>query len=232
MLIGQGGQGSIYRNGNKVLKVANKFNQEYNIAKVAGNIGVGPKVHGKTNRGYIMNFIDGKPLSKVRNVGQYRNAVKAAVNALHKHGIGHMNLHEDNIIIGSDGKVYIIDYGSAKKANNPVTNNMINQWLKNASGGKKWHRFYEVGNQKLLSNREEMNRIFGPNVNKFKEFLENVSNKQERGIPINSLRNKYTANFNLFNRARRAQYHLLLNNKNALKNFSNREIQLAKSTNL
>jgi predicted Ser/Thr protein kinase len=174
-LLGEGGQGSVYRwNKNKAIKVVKKsnknyrFNREYTIAKIAGNLGIAPRVYGniiesdnKTQRAYIMNLVNGVPLRKVSNTQAHKKNVLNAVNALHKRGIGHMNLHEDNIIIGKNGKVYIIDYGSARLSNTRVTNNNINTWLKSASHGKRWHRFYEVGNRKLLSNRNEMRRIFG-----------------------------------------------------------------------
>lgn len=98
----------------------------------------------------------------------------------------------------------------------------------------KEHRFSNLqGSRTFVSKHNNLiqNKANNSHVMKFKfkRFLENVANRKERGLSINSLKNKYTTNFNFFNRTRRAQYHILTNNKNALKNFTKNEIQLAKS---
>lgn len=170
--IGQGGQGAVYKHGsNRVVKVSNISNraiQEYEMAKVAGNLNIGPKVYGSNRNAtkfwYFMNYVNGTPLKNIKNKSCYKKHVYYVVDKLHKAGIAHLDLHEDNIMIGMNGKVYIIDYGSARRTPNKsaLTNNKINNSLRNQSKGQKWHRFYVVGPDKLLSNREELLRIFGP----------------------------------------------------------------------
>lgn len=171
--IGEGGQGAVYLyNTNKVIKVSKKQNdnrmlKEYKLAKRAGNKNIGPKVynygtHGPNYVWYTMNYVkNGKSIRNVPNKKRFKNEAYNKVQKLHNMGIAHFNLHEDNIIIGSDGKLYIIDFGAAGHVNGPVTNNGINAWLKQESKGEKWHRFYKVNSRKLLSNRNELVRIFG-----------------------------------------------------------------------
>lgn len=172
-IIGRGGQGVVHRyNKNKVIKATRSSNKnyrverEYLIGKKAGNLGVGPKIYNSGRNGnflwYTMNYLNGVPLKSVRNKSVYKNAVINKVKKLHNAGIAHLDLHEDNIFITRNGRVYIIDYGASRMTPNgsAVTNNQINNWLERASNGKRWYRFYEVGNRKLLSNRSEMNRIF------------------------------------------------------------------------
>lgn len=79
-----------------------------------------------------------------------------------------------------------------------------------------------------VSNTQNMN--INNNTNRFKNFLNRVSNAKRRGVPINSLRKVYPSNFNTYNRARRAIGNLANGVKvNQLKSkgYSNVEIQLA-----
>jgi predicted Ser/Thr protein kinase len=179
-LLGQGGQGAVYKyNTNKVVKISrktntnknNRFKHEHYISKKAGNMNIGPKVYNigniKANNGqnylwYTMNLLSGKPIKQIANKQIYKKNAYNKVKRLHNAGISHFNLHEDNIFITNNGRLFIIDYGASGKSNTPVTNNQINKWLLNASKGKRWYRFYEVNNRKLLSNRNELIRIFGP----------------------------------------------------------------------
>jgi len=103
---------------------------EGEITEIAGNLGIGPRVYdsgfckekisGKPVNWILMHRIKGKTLSQV-----YPYKPENITSALDKyyelvqHDIYQKDLKGDNIIIGDDGKIYIIDYDLAMIVKNP-----------------------------------------------------------------------------------------------------------------
>ena len=50
---------------------------------------------------------------------EWLERIKGAIHWLHKKGIYHRDLHERNILIGENGQVYIIDFGTGLKIKSP-----------------------------------------------------------------------------------------------------------------
>ena len=67
----------------------------------------------KENTRIIMEVISHKGLIEGDNIPFLRKAI----NLMHKNGIYHCDLHQRNIINGSDGKFYIVDFGEARIVN-------------------------------------------------------------------------------------------------------------------
>lgn len=187
--IGKGGQGEVYRYTNgKAIKYTKsgpknyRFNREFAIAKIAGNLGVGPRVYNRGRNGnnlwYTMNLLNGKPLAsymmnleKAQIANNRKRQIKTELNRqitnkvrrLHNAGIAHMDLHEGNIIV-TDNAVYIIDYGASNfpKSGNKLSENNITRYLNAVSGGVRWNRnpaYFVVKDKLLLSNGEQLARI-------------------------------------------------------------------------
>jgi predicted Ser/Thr protein kinase len=77
----------------------------------------------------LRNFMTGPPLNQA-----LKNKIAQAITNIHKKGVIHGDLHRNNIIIGNNGKVHLIDYGRAlvttKRFKNTKT---ANEYLKSAA---------------------------------------------------------------------------------------------------
>jgi predicted Ser/Thr protein kinase len=90
----------------------------------------------------ISRMIRGNPLSKwytgapiPQNI---KNKVKNVVKNMHSKGVIHGDLHKNNIIIGNNGKAYVIDFGKSLTTNkNFKTTNEANNYLKKLTGKTK-----------------------------------------------------------------------------------------------
>ena len=127
--IGGGAFGNIYkgRNETKIMKISNmstNSKSEMSIAKIAGTIGIGPRVYNThiiNGKAVItMNYLkNAKTVARAIMNGEITNwkPVQSAINRMHKKGIHHGDLHTGNIIIytAPDGtrKIAIIDFGAA-----------------------------------------------------------------------------------------------------------------------
>lgn len=87
----------------------------------AGELGVGPKINYAQIRsnlqmqpvGYlVMDRISGSYI-KQADVLPRRKVIKKLIDKLYDAGINHGDMHNRNIILDDDGRIYIIDYGSA-----------------------------------------------------------------------------------------------------------------------
>jgi predicted Ser/Thr protein kinase len=138
-LIGKGFFGQVFRIGNLAFKrvefgVLNA--NEYYIAKEAGEMGLGPKIHGvkyiedsvkleKKSLVMSMDFVEGKTLDDMikevakdspERIGEMFDAVLGKMSKMHLAGIAHNDLHTKNIIY-SEGTLKFIDYGLASVGN-------------------------------------------------------------------------------------------------------------------
>lgn len=117
---------------NKLIKASN------NVAKLVPR-GIAPG----NNVSVIMSkMIRGNPLSKwytgapiPQNI---KNKVKNVVFNMHSQGVIHGDLHKNNILIGNNGKAYVIDFGKSLVTNkNFNTTNEANNYLKKLTGKTK-----------------------------------------------------------------------------------------------
>ena len=102
---------------------------EGEIAEIAGNLGIGPHVYdygfckeltGKPVNWILMHRIKGKTLSQ--SYPYKPEIITASLDKyyeLTKHDIYQKDLKGDNIMIGDDGNIYIIDYDLAMMIKNP-----------------------------------------------------------------------------------------------------------------
>ncbi len=142
--ISSGEYGYVYQlNENVCIKVVNitstlnnlkyiDFLKEMEISKIAGNIGVGPKIHDayvcvndadSTCYGIIyMEYLQGITLSKYldntpkNQYGKVRTLLDEKIAKLHQHHILHSDLHSDNVFVLLNSQkemvdLKIIDYG-------------------------------------------------------------------------------------------------------------------------
>ncbi len=114
-----------------------RWRTEVDIATLAGEHGIGPKVHdsyiclhSKQPIGVIiMDYVPGITLEEWKNLGPSKKQLDAAdkiirkkLDALHDLGMFHNDLHDGNIILVTDSKknvpgvedAFILDYGFAK----------------------------------------------------------------------------------------------------------------------
>ena len=117
---------------NKLIKASN------NVAKLVPR-GIAP---GNNVSIIISRMIRGNPLSKwytgapiPQNI---KNKVKNVVKNMHSKGVIHGDLHKNNIIIGNNGKAYVIDFGKSLTTNkNFKTTNEANNYIKKLTGKTK-----------------------------------------------------------------------------------------------
>lgn len=114
---------------NKLIKASN------NVAKLVPR-GIAP---GNNVSLLMSKMVRGSPLSKwytgapvPQNI---KNKVKQAVSNMHKKGVIHGDLHKNNIIIGNNGKAYVIDFGKSLVTNKSFNStNEANEYLKKLTG--------------------------------------------------------------------------------------------------
>ena len=99
--------------------------QEADIQRRAHAIGIAPKVFTANKDSIEMEFVGGWSLNeylKMSGIDKPRivRLVKIAENTLYDNCISHGDFTGDNIRITPDGRVVIIDYGSAKLTGEPV----------------------------------------------------------------------------------------------------------------
>jgi predicted Ser/Thr protein kinase len=117
---------------NKLIKANN------NIAKLVPK-GVAP---GNNVSIMVSQMIRGTPLKKwytgaplPQNI---KNKVTNVVSNMHKKGVIHGDLHKNNILIGNNGKAYVIDFGKSLVTNKSFkTTNEANNYLKKLTGKTK-----------------------------------------------------------------------------------------------
>lgn len=137
--LGKGMMGEIHKSkdGSTVHKFGNAAypiqQSEIEMSIRAGDAGVGPKVQSFNHEGYSMEFLNGyKPLVggnvfkrmaakgdqyldvADEQVDKLIDGITDQVGKLHKNNIAHQDMHFQNIMMGPDGDVKIIDYGLAK----------------------------------------------------------------------------------------------------------------------
>lgn len=122
---------------NPVKKAYTQWYTEVEMATLAGEHGIGPKVHdsyiclqSRQPIGVIiMDYVPGITLEEWKNLGPSKKQLEATdeiirkkLDALHDLGIFHKDLHDGNIIVVADSKknvhgvkdAFILDYGFAK----------------------------------------------------------------------------------------------------------------------
>lgn len=117
---------------NKLIKASN------NVAKLVPR-GIAPG----NNVSVIMSkMIRGNPLGKWYTGApipqSIKNKVKNVVMNMHSQGVIHGDLHKNNILIGNNGKAYVIDFGKSLVTNkNFKSTNEANNYLKKLTGKTK-----------------------------------------------------------------------------------------------
>jgi RIO-like serine/threonine protein kinase len=144
----------------KIQKKSNNSNAEVKALKKLGHTGVAPNYfnnkiikannkvakiipRGVTNGNNVSllmsQMIRGSALKKwytgapvPQNI---KNKIKNSIAVMHNKGVIHGNLHRNNIIIGNNGKAYIIDFGKSLVTNKSFkTVKEANQYLKQLTG--------------------------------------------------------------------------------------------------
>lgn len=99
---------------------------EIKILEQISYLDISPKLYnyymckeGKDTSIYLlMEYIEGETLEsyvKTKVVSeQLKNKIKKVFNKLHKNGFVHLDVHRGNVMIGKNGKVYLIDFGFSK----------------------------------------------------------------------------------------------------------------------
>lgn len=120
----------LFRYGDSRSGYGTKKEEELEIAKEAGEIGVGPKIikEYRNEKGgleaIMMERVKGKMLEEVvsdegegvsRKEAEVANNFFKQVGIMHKAGIVHRDLHNENVIVKEDNSVVLIDWGMAEK---------------------------------------------------------------------------------------------------------------------
>ncbi len=101
---------------------------EAEITQEANRYGIGPTIYGWTKNIILMEYIEGESFDKwigeVKDVGSLKKVLTECLNQarrLDEVGIDHGELHEakKHIIVGHEGKVWIIDFGKASILRKP-----------------------------------------------------------------------------------------------------------------
>jgi hypothetical protein len=134
--------------GNRIMKVlpaSPNTNREIEIARVAGQANIGPKVHNARkygNKWHVMvmdKVLGAQSLANAISSGLVKNFanVEAAIQKLHAKGIHHGNLHGDNILVykNANGRLrYVpINFGAATYNAGQIRN--LNSAVQTASRG-------------------------------------------------------------------------------------------------
>lgn len=123
--LGAGKQGRVHldKKKNTVIKEYFTKNPQWEKAKEAedkflrllNNTGVTPKLIDSTDTLTSMELVKGKPLN-IQNIDE--TSLRQIFNArkiLHEKGIAHGDMHEDNIIVDTKGKIKLLDFGWASE---------------------------------------------------------------------------------------------------------------------
>lgn len=182
--IGSGFHGIVYkgtsnRNGNLAVKIQNKNNSaktELQALKKLNGLNITPKFvrHASDNSNrvniLVSKFVNGTTLSKYEShiPQDIKNKVKNAIAKMHKAGVIHGDLHSENIMIGKNGKVYIIDVGKALIT--PMQFNTVNnsnQYLKSVTGrfADNWGKraWYSTSTKRHFANGNFVRRVLNSN---------------------------------------------------------------------
>ena len=130
--------------------------------------------------GYLMEYVEGVPLSKwiPKDEEQARDVAHQIISftkKLQEHGLAHLDLHEENIMVTKDGKIKVIDpYGVVKIDGKPAHEDNANNkefWEMALSNDRKYasgHCFSIIAtlpteedvqrNEKLYKSREALQK--------------------------------------------------------------------------
>jgi predicted Ser/Thr protein kinase len=92
---------------------------EVAIARLMGEHGLGPRIYDtflcKNSFFMVMEKIVGQTYSKTPKTPELKNKLRAVVNEMHRLGIYHKDLHQNNVLIrNTDSKIFIIDFGRSE----------------------------------------------------------------------------------------------------------------------
>jgi predicted Ser/Thr protein kinase len=102
-----------------VEKQKERIHNEIKIQKLASELRIAPKILSYTDDYIIMEYINGSTLDKYLNGDKghkyetIKKKLQGTIDKMHKYGIKHNDLIGPNIMIDTNGKIYIIDFGMA-----------------------------------------------------------------------------------------------------------------------
>ena len=118
--LGEGANGDVYLTGRgTLLKMAREgslSDQEREVSKKMGEIGVGPSVYYSDSKNMEMENLVTKGGKSLDNLGRPLNRAEfddlvSKVDKMHSEGVYHRDLHHGNIIVMPNNQVKIIDFG-------------------------------------------------------------------------------------------------------------------------
>ena len=86
---------------------------EIDNQKVAADLGLAPKILAEEEKAVAMEFKKGAALD-YNNKEQIDEAIRS-IRKLQKAGIAHNDTHNENVIVGEDGKITLLDFGLSKR---------------------------------------------------------------------------------------------------------------------
>jgi len=106
-----------YRKRNWLIRLFGRFslhNEERALSRLGGIKGI-PAFHGRTSRYVLeMEFVDARPLSEVKKSGgvppDFADRLEALFAAMESRGVYHGDPHFSNVLCGTDGQPYLIDF--------------------------------------------------------------------------------------------------------------------------
>jgi serine/threonine protein kinase len=102
-----------------VEKQKERIHNEIKIQKLASELRIAPKILSYTDDYIIMEYIHGSTLDKYlkgdkgHKYETIKKKLQGTIDKMHKYGIKHNDLIGPNIMIDTNGKIYIIDFGMA-----------------------------------------------------------------------------------------------------------------------
>ena len=150
--LGTGVQGSVYRDGNNAVKYMaagrELSKEELEISTTMGELGIGPKITGsESNKDGVsklaMEYMDGfetysnaqRNMTPEERQVAFRNTL-TQVEEMHKNGVAHADLHDENFMVNAAGDVRIIDYGYALRESYDVYKEDLNMFSFGIAGGR------------------------------------------------------------------------------------------------